>query len=66
MNREELFIRMKTAADQANVEREKAQIEANQKRQQNLMKMKTDADESMRKREQLFVEHELKRQKNDC
>jgi len=49
LNREELFIRMKIAADQANVEREKAQIEANQKREQDLIKMKTDADKSTRK-----------------
>ena len=55
---------MKTAADQANVERERAQIKANQKREQDLIKMKTDADEATRKREQSFMEHELKRQKN--
>ena len=54
---------MKIAADQANVEREKAQTEANEKRERDLIKMKADADESTKKREQLFMEHELKRQK---
>jgi len=48
LNREELFVRMKIAADQANVEREKAQTETNQKREQDLIKMKADADESTR------------------
>jgi len=75
LNREELFVRMKIAADQTNAEREKAQIEAtlqirretaeaNQKREQDLIKMKADADESTKKREQLFMEHELET-KND-
>jgi len=60
-------------ADQVNADREKCQIEANQKmrqieeasqkREQALMKMKTDSDEATRKIEQLFMEHELKCQK---
>ena len=74
LKREEMLIQAKMNADQLNADREKCQIEANQKmradteaanqkREQALLKLKMDSDETTRKREHLFLENELKRQK---
>jgi len=74
LKKEEMLIQMKMNTDQVNADREKCQIEANQKmradteaanqkREQALLKLKMDSDETTRKREHLFLENELKLQK---
>ena len=55
LTREQMLIQIKTVTDQTSADREKAQIEANQKREQALRKEKAEADEATRKREQPFM-----------
>ena len=56
VTREQMLIQMKTVTDQTSADREKAQIEANQRREQAQL-------EVTQNREQLLMEHGLKRQK---
>jgi len=63
MKREELLIQLKIATEQANADREKAQLEVTQYSEHTWLKVKADSDKASRRREQLFMEHELKRQK---
>jgi len=58
-----MLIQMKTVTDQTSADREKVQIESNQRREQALRKEKAEADEATRKQEQLFMEHKLKTRK---
>jgi len=51
LTREQMLIQMKMVTDQTSADREKVQIESNQRREQALRKEKAEADEATRKRE---------------